>query len=199
MASNNPDVTTRADVGEALQAEAIQPLPRKRGEPVFQNSWEAEAYAIGNLLVKEGLISCRQWMDLMASAIQRAQTAGDPDHGDTYYNHWCAALESFCFQMQWISQHDYQNLLSLWAEAIANTPHGVPLTIENAFRASQPHSAQRDGDHGHHHGHDHGHHHAHGHDHGHGHSHSHQAGAAPPEHYWTPLHVTRLNPAKPVE
>jgi hypothetical protein len=118
-------------------------------------------------------------MDLMAEAIRRAQAAGDPDHGDTYYLHWCSALESLCFQRGLISPEAYQELLDRWALAIANTPHGVALTIENAEYDNQ-HS-------GHHHSHSHSHSHAHSHDHGHG---------EPPSHYWQPIHSTPLKAAR---
>ena len=83
----NPDVTTTADLDQALKAEPLPVLAKNRGEPVFRDSWEAEAFAIGNILVKDERLSCRQWMDLMAAAIQTAQAAGDPDQGDTYYHH----------------------------------------------------------------------------------------------------------------
>ena len=183
MTPIHPDVTTTADLDEALAAEALPPLPKKQGKPIFQDSWEAEAFAIGNILVKEGLVSCKQWMDLMAGAIQSAQAAGDPDRGDTYYHHWCTALESLCFQMEWVSPDAYDRLVGLWAQAIANTPHGVPLSIENA----EIHG------HGHSHSHGHSHNHEHAHEHAHTHQHAHH-GSTPPDHYWTPIHVTRLKP-----
>jgi nitrile hydratase accessory protein len=174
----NPDVTTTANLDQALKAESLPVLAKNRGEPVFRDSWEAEAFAMGNILVKEERLSCRQWMDLMAAAIQRAQAAGDPDQGDTYYQHWCAALESFCFQMDWISPEAYQELVDLWALAIANTPHGVPLSLDNA---SQSLSQGPDHHHDHHHGHHHIHHHG-----------PEESGQGPPEGYWKPIHITRL-------
>jgi nitrile hydratase accessory protein len=187
MLPANPDSTNTANVEAAIQEEALPPLPRKRGEPVFQDSWEAEAFAMGNILVKEGLVSCREWMDLMAEAIRMAQAAGDLDSGDTYYLHWCSALEALCFQRGLISPEAYQDLLFVWAQAIANTPHGVALSIENAATDSQ-HPAEL-----HHQTH------THTHTHGHGHGHSHgDASQAPPPHYWTPIHVTTLrnNPSE---
>ena len=68
----NPDVTTTADLDQALRAEPLPVLQKNRGEPVFRDSWEAEAFAIGNILVKDDQLSCKQWMDLMAAAIQTA-------------------------------------------------------------------------------------------------------------------------------
>jgi len=177
----NPDVSTTADLDQALKSEPLPVLPKNRGEPVFRDSWEAEAFAMGNILVKENRLSCKQWMDLMAHAIQQAQAAGDPDEGDTYYQHWCAALEAFCFQMGWITPDAYEELVDLWALAIAQTPHGVPLSLANASRA------EGDGVSGHSHG---VHHHAHHHHHG------HPAEAEPPEGYWKPIHVSRLKEAE---
>jgi nitrile hydratase accessory protein len=179
MTTPHPDVSTKADLQALLEREALSPLPQKQGEPVFQDSWEAEAYAIGNLLVKEGHLLSAEWMQRMAVAISAAQAAGDPDHGDTYYQHWCAALESFCFDRNWISPDLYQQQLALWAAAIANTPHGVPLALENA---SAPPCGV-----------DHGHSHAHSHAHG----HPHHAAAPPPPHYWTPIHRSPVNPSPP--
>jgi len=154
MSRTNPDVSRGADLAALQQGEPLPPLPHKRGEPVFRDSWEAEAYAIGS-----------------------AQAAGDPDGGDTYYQHWCAALEAYCQQQGWVSPEEYQQLLALWAQAIANTPHGVPLALENALASDA----------------DHGHDHPHGHDHGHHHHHP-APGREPPAHYWMPIHRQRLKP-----
>lgn len=177
MSRTNPDVSRGADLAALQQGEPLPPLPHKRGEPVFRDSWEAEAYAIGNLLVKDGRLSRAAWMELTAAAIGSAQAAGDPDSGDTYYQHWCAALEAYCQQKGWVSPEEYQQLLALWAQAIANTPHGVPLALENAFASDA----------------DHGHDHPHGHDHGHHHHHP-APGREPPAHYWMPIHRQRLKP-----
>ena len=166
----NPDVTNTANIEAVIQDQPLQPLPNKTGEPVFKDSWEAEAYAIGNILVKDGFVSRRQWMDEMAEAIRQAQAAGDADRGDTYYSHWCTALESLCFELGLISPEHYSKLLHLWGQAIANTPHGVVLAIENAGLDSHDHS----------------------HGHAHGHSHSPRSDEPPP-HYWAPIHRMALN------
>jgi len=179
MTETHPDASSGADLADLQQGEALPPLPHKRGEPVFRDSWEAEAYAIGNLLVKEGRLSRADWMERMAAAIRSAQAAGDPDDGDTYYHHWCTALEGLCCEMGWTSPEAHQELVALWARAIAHTPHGVPLALENA-------TSGQDHDHAHSHDHDH--------DHGHSHGHSHTAGGDPPDNFWTPIHRSRLNP-----
>lgn len=151
-----------------FETEPIQPLQRSTGEAPFKDSWEAEAYAIGNLLVKLGKVSARHWMELMAESIREAQSYGDPDTGETYYNHWCRSLEKYCFQAGLTTPADHAQILALWREAVARTPHGVPLVIENASRCHEG-------------GHTHGHHHDHG------HTHSHERAATPPATYYEPI------------
>jgi nitrile hydratase accessory protein len=160
--------------------EPCKPLLRRKGEPPFNDSWEAEAYALGNLLVKLNHVTPKEWMDLMAESIQEAQSFGDPDTGETYYQHWCRSLEKFCFETGLSHPSDHREILDLWKRAISNTPHGVPLSIENAFLSSKDH----DGVHQHH---------------GHGyasqsatpdcapHVHSHERPPVPPATYYEPI------------
>ena len=37
--------------------------------------------------------SWTEWAATLADEIKRAQAAGDPDTGETYYHHWLVALE----------------------------------------------------------------------------------------------------------
>jgi hypothetical protein len=87
---------------------------------------------LGNLLVKLNHVTPKEWMDLMGESIQEAQAFGDPDTGEIYYQHWCRSLEKFCFKSGLSDPLQHQELLKLWRAAIINTPHGVPLTIDNA-------------------------------------------------------------------
>ena len=44
-------------------------------------------------LNKRGLFTWNEWAETLGDEIKRAQAAGDPDTGDTYYQHWLDALE----------------------------------------------------------------------------------------------------------
>ena len=91
MSRTNPDESREADLAALQQGEPLPPLPHKRGEPVFRDSWEAEAYAIGNLLVKDGRLSRAAWMELMAAAIGSArQSTGLPSLASARL--WCGTL-----------------------------------------------------------------------------------------------------------
>jgi nitrile hydratase accessory protein len=62
-------------------------------EPVFQAPWQALAFGLTLKLHERGLFSWSEWADTLAAVIREAQAAGDPDLGDTYYEHWAKALE----------------------------------------------------------------------------------------------------------
>ena len=40
-----------------------------------------------------GVFTWAEWAETLGAVIRDAQAAGDPDLGDTYYEHWMRALE----------------------------------------------------------------------------------------------------------
>jgi nitrile hydratase accessory protein len=69
-------------------------LPRDADSPVFNEPWEARAFAMVLALHQRGLFTWPQWAAALSRQITQAQAAGDADLGDTYYRHWLRALES---------------------------------------------------------------------------------------------------------
>ena len=84
---------------EALAA-VVPSLPRDEGGPVFHEPWEAQAFAMTLALYRRGLFTWPEWAAALSEEIKRAQAAGDPDRGDTYYRHWLAALERLVAEKQ---------------------------------------------------------------------------------------------------
>ena len=126
----------------------VTPLLRDDDRPLFNDSWEAEAFAIGKMLVLDGTVSGREWYDTIGAEIREAQDRGDPDRGDTYYQHWMKALESVCIEKGLFDEDELAAEQKLWMKAVANTPHGVPIRLENAFEkpaAPQHHHHDHDG------------------------------------------------------
>jgi nitrile hydratase accessory protein len=60
--------------------------------PVFAEPWQAQAFALAVRLADEGLFTWDEWAAALSAEIARAQEAGDPDLGNTYYQHWLRAL-----------------------------------------------------------------------------------------------------------
>ena len=74
------------DPQAALRAAiAVPGMPRDADGPVFREPWEAQAFAMTLALHERGLFTWAEWAAALAAEIKRAQGAGDPDSGETYY------------------------------------------------------------------------------------------------------------------
>lgn len=74
--------------------EVLPGIPLDAGTPVFNEPWEARAFAMTLLLHEQGVFTWPQWAQALSREIEHAHAAGDADLGDTYYQHWLRALES---------------------------------------------------------------------------------------------------------
>jgi nitrile hydratase accessory protein len=77
---------------EALQS--LPEIPLDGAGPVFNEPWEARAFAMTLALHARGVFTWPQWADALSRQIELARATGDKDLGDTYYQHWLRALES---------------------------------------------------------------------------------------------------------
>lgn len=110
-------------------AEALPGVPRDANGPVFRAPWEAYAFAMALALHEKGLFAWTEWSAMLGEEIKKAQAAGDPDTGETYYRHWLATLERMvaakgAASAQALAQH-YQ----AWERAMQRTPHGKPIEL----------------------------------------------------------------------
>lgn len=94
---------------------AVPGIPRDADGPVFREPWEAQAFALAVQLHARGVFTWPQWAAALSAEIRRAQQAGDPDCGDTYYRHWLAALEALLAERRVVEAPE----LGARAEAIA--------------------------------------------------------------------------------
>jgi nitrile hydratase accessory protein len=74
--------------------QGLQGMPLDADSPVFNEPWEARAFAMVLALHQRSLFTWPQWAAALSHQITQAQAAGDADLGDTYYQHWLLALES---------------------------------------------------------------------------------------------------------
>ena len=109
--------------------EALPGLPRDAGGPVFREPWEAQAFAMTMALYRGGLFTWPEWAAALAAEIGRAQTAGDPDRGDTYYCHWLAALERLAAEKGAADPASLARYRDAWDHAARRTPHGIPIDL----------------------------------------------------------------------
>lgn len=106
-------------------------LPCDAEGPIFAEPWQAQAFAMTVALHQSGLFSWPEWADALSGEIKRAQADGDPDHGDTYYDHWLNALEKLIIAKGVADPALLAALRDAWDRAADATPHGQPILLEN--------------------------------------------------------------------
>ena len=111
-------------------AAAVPSLPRDESGPVFQEPWQAQAFAMTLALHRRGLFTWPEWAAALAVAIKRAQAAGDPDIGNTYYHHWLAALEALLAEKGVADAGSRRRYHDAWDRAARRTPHGEPIELQ---------------------------------------------------------------------
>jgi nitrile hydratase accessory protein len=104
---------------------------------VFREPWEAQAFALALSLQERGVFSWGEWATVLGDEIKKAQAAGDPDTGETYYHHWLAALERIVAAKGLADPQTLLRARDAWARACDRTPHGVPITLEAADFADE--------------------------------------------------------------
>ena len=119
----SPDAARRA-------TEQVPGIPRDGDGPVFREPWEAQAFAMAVTLHERGLFAWPEWAAALAAEITRAQAAGDPDTGETYYSHWLAALEKLVAEKGVTTSETLHRYRDAWDHACDRTPHGKPIELQ---------------------------------------------------------------------
>jgi nitrile hydratase accessory protein len=111
-----------------------QDLPCDAQGPVFAEPWQAQAFALTLRLHERGVFEWSEWAEHLSRAIRAAQQEGDPDLGDTYYQHWVSALERLLVEKGMAPPLALAGLRQAWRVAAEATPHGEPVKLGAAAR-----------------------------------------------------------------
>jgi nitrile hydratase accessory protein len=117
------------DAAAARATSAVPSIPCDAEGPVFREPWEAQAFAMALALHERGIFTWSEWADTLSSEIKRAQVAGDPDTGETYYRHWLAALERLIAVKGVTTSETLHRYRDAWDHAADRTPHGAPIEL----------------------------------------------------------------------
>jgi len=118
-----------ADAAMQHAKRSMQTIPRNKEGPIFREPWEAQAFALALSLHERGVFSWNEWTDTLGKEIKKAQAAGDPDTGETYYHHWLAALECLVAAKGLADAQTLARTRNAWQRACARTPHGTPIEL----------------------------------------------------------------------
>ena len=103
-----------------------------RGEqrPAFNEPWQAEAYALVQVLIETGRISPQEWATLFGAALRDAAIDGKPDKSETYYAALSKALEHVLVVGGVVHDAEVEQRTDDWRGAYRRTPHGKPVKLE---------------------------------------------------------------------
>jgi nitrile hydratase accessory protein len=119
------------DPAKARRAtQAVPSIPCDAEGPVFREPWEAQAFAMALALHERGLFTWPEWAATLGAEIKRAQAAGDPDTGETYYHHWLNTLERLVADKGVATAQTLARYHDAWDRAADRTPHGEPIELK---------------------------------------------------------------------
>jgi nitrile hydratase accessory protein len=95
-------------------------------EPVFQEPWQAQAFALAVHLIESGRITWDEWAATLGEEIARA---GEREDGSGYYELWLRALEQWVTRAELVDASELSRLEEAWRRAYQETPHGRPVRL----------------------------------------------------------------------
>jgi nitrile hydratase accessory protein len=110
--------------------QSVSSIPRNAEGPVFREPWEAQAFALALSLNERDLFTWGEWAKILGEEIKKAQAAGDPDTGETYYHHWLATLERVVADKGLTDARTLARTGDAWERACERTPHGTPIELQ---------------------------------------------------------------------
>lgn len=122
-------VTTMDPAAVRRATAEVSGIPTDADGPVFREPWEAQAFAMALALHERKVFTWPEWAATLAAEIKRAQAAGDPDTGETYYRHWLNALERLVAEKGVASARTLTRYQQAWDHAADRTPHGMPIEL----------------------------------------------------------------------
>ena len=100
--------------------EIISPSkPYDDEDPVFQEPWEAQAFAPTIELHNLGVFNWPESSKVLSEEILTSKDQGDPGLGDTYYHYWLRPLEKILILKELQSTEE----IDAWIRDYQETPH----------------------------------------------------------------------------
>jgi len=127
---SQPEQQAAAAASAASERIAELPrLPRDEGGPVFDEPWQAQAFALAVRLSEQGYFTWKEWAAALAAELKSAADRGEPDDGSRYYHHWLATLERLVADRGLTDPAALAARKQAWTEAYLRTPHGKPVQL----------------------------------------------------------------------
>ena len=112
-----------------LDLRSLKDIVLDGDEPVFNEPWEAQAFALVIGLYEKGAFSWNEWAEVLSNTIHA-------DEGcKPYYELWLQALETIVMQKSLMNENELTSRKNEWQAALLATPHGEPIELQNAHKS----------------------------------------------------------------
>ena len=98
-------------------------------EPVFDEPWHAQLFALTVHLNEAGFFTWVAWADAFAATLRQHGLTRDLDGGEDYFRAWLETLEHVLAQRDLADRAELTRLRHAWEHAYLSTPHGAPVTL----------------------------------------------------------------------
>lgn len=99
--------------------------------PVFRQPWEAQAFSLVIALHESGAFAWSEWSATLGDVISAAQSHGQADLGETYYQHWLEALERISISKGLANNAELLTRIEQWRNAYLTTAHGQAIELRD--------------------------------------------------------------------
>ncbi len=111
---------------DGISPATLAGAPGGEDGPVFEEPWQAQAFALAVQLNHEGAFTWSEWAQALSAEL-RAGAVRDDASG--YYACWLAALERITAAKGLTDPAALATRKSQWAQAYRVTPHGRPVEL----------------------------------------------------------------------
>ncbi|KUJ85625.1 nitrile hydratase [Ruegeria marisrubri] len=98
-------------------------------EPVFEQPWHAQVFALTVALNEAGRFDWPDWTRRFSQTLRRNGLSRELDGGDDYFNAWLETLEEILVSGGTAEPAEVAAMRDAWEAAYLTTPHGEPVRL----------------------------------------------------------------------
>lgn len=106
-------------------------IPRNEDGPVFDEPWQAQAFALTVKLSEAGHFTWSEWANIFGVEIAEATKKGKGCGNENYYLCWLAALEKIVSVKNILTRSQLLGRQEEWRHANEHTEFGKPINLSD--------------------------------------------------------------------
>ena len=127
---------------EIAAAKVLADLAAETGsDPMFDQPWHAQAFAMTMHLAKRGVFTWDEWVGAFIPEVHAHPQTAAEDVNAAYFRQWLAALEKLLEARGLCAPAAVNDYAETWRRAYLNTAHGDPVEFAAGQRAAAEHPA----------------------------------------------------------